>query len=495
MKMNDERLQRYYEAKRLREVEQKTLVQIGDELGISERSVRRLLAMKEPPQERIHRERKISLVEHEETIQKIINEYGENTSKIYVKLTEYGVKTSLRSVQRWMQENRGKKPRRVFNLLEFAPGEAAQTDFGSCHTIQFGSTERRLSVCVTVLCHSRLMYAEFIPCERMEHFLTCQRHAFEFFGGVPRKLIVDNCRCAVKRHHAGVVDWNPKFQAFCGHYRVKPIACTPRTPWAKGIVERMVGYIKNNVVGRRSFSCLEEANAVLSDWIASVANARVHKSTKAIPEKIFHEVEQSQLLALPVIPFPCELVECRVPDRYSRVAFDQNFYSIPSKCAQKVITLKATPKDVFLYDSDGLLIAHHPRCYDRNKFISSSDHIAQVRAQSSSAQKQNAKNDFLSLGKDAADFLHGLEENTLNVTSELLKLLTLRKTYGDNLFLRALHEAVHYQAFRAAYIEHLLLSPAVGRDISPLRIPLASDLMEIPTPIPDFNIYKVKKHE
>ena len=90
----------------LREVEQKTLVQIGDELGISERSVRRLLAMKEPPQERIHRERKISLVEHEETIQKIINEYGENTSKIYVKLTEYGVKTSLRSVQRWMQENR-----------------------------------------------------------------------------------------------------------------------------------------------------------------------------------------------------------------------------------------------------------------------------------------------------------------------------------------------------------------------------------------------------
>ena len=97
-------------------------VQIGDELGISERSVRRLLAMKEPPQERIHRERKISLVEHEETIQKIINEYGENTSKIYVKLTEYGVKTSLRSVQRWMQENREKKPRRVFNLLEFAPG-------------------------------------------------------------------------------------------------------------------------------------------------------------------------------------------------------------------------------------------------------------------------------------------------------------------------------------------------------------------------------------
>ena len=43
MKMNDERLQRYYEAKRLREVEQKTLVQIGDELGISERTLYRKL--------------------------------------------------------------------------------------------------------------------------------------------------------------------------------------------------------------------------------------------------------------------------------------------------------------------------------------------------------------------------------------------------------------------------------------------------------------------
>ena len=40
MKMNDERLQRYYEAKRLREVEQKTLVQIGDEL--TEEDIERL---------------------------------------------------------------------------------------------------------------------------------------------------------------------------------------------------------------------------------------------------------------------------------------------------------------------------------------------------------------------------------------------------------------------------------------------------------------------
>jgi transposase len=49
----------------------------------------------------------------------------------------------------------------AFLMLEFAPGECAQVDWGSFGFVPVGSTRRRLSFFVMVLCHSRMMYVEF----------------------------------------------------------------------------------------------------------------------------------------------------------------------------------------------------------------------------------------------------------------------------------------------------------------------------------------------
>ena len=43
-----------------------------------------------------------------------------------------------------------------------------------------------------VLCYSRMLYLEFTLSEAMDHFLSCHRHALEFFGGVPQKIMIDN---------------------------------------------------------------------------------------------------------------------------------------------------------------------------------------------------------------------------------------------------------------------------------------------------------------
>ena len=54
-----------------------------------------------------------------------------------------------------------------------------------------------------VLCYSRMMYVEFTVSQTMEHFLACHQHAFEFFGGIPHKVMVDNLKSAVLQTHAG----------------------------------------------------------------------------------------------------------------------------------------------------------------------------------------------------------------------------------------------------------------------------------------------------
>ncbi|MBK7767759.1 MAG: transposase [Sulfuritalea sp.] len=85
----------------------------------------------------------------------------------------------------------------------FAPGECAQVDWGEFGSIGVGSTRRRLSFFVMVLCHSRLMYVEFTVSQTMEHFLAAHEHAFAAFGGCPARLTIDNLKSAVLSRAVG----------------------------------------------------------------------------------------------------------------------------------------------------------------------------------------------------------------------------------------------------------------------------------------------------
>jgi len=87
----------------------------------------------------------------------------------------------------------------AFLTLAFAPGECAQVDWGGAGSMAIGSTRRRLSFFVMVLCYSRLCYVEFTLGEATEHFLAAHQNAFEFFGGVPAKVLIDNLKISTSR--------------------------------------------------------------------------------------------------------------------------------------------------------------------------------------------------------------------------------------------------------------------------------------------------------
>ena len=135
----------------------------------------------------------------------------------------------------------------AYLMLEFAPGECAQVDWGSFGTVSVGSTRRRLSFFVMVLCYSRLLYVEFTLAETMEQFLSAHRHAFEFFGGVPEKVMIDNLKVGVLRHPLGEAAlFHPRYLELAAHYGFRPVACAVRKGNEKGRVESAVGYVKKN---------------------------------------------------------------------------------------------------------------------------------------------------------------------------------------------------------------------------------------------------------
>src|SRR5262249_2318604 len=153
------------------------------------------------------------------------------------RLREHGFDGSYELVKAYVRTVRPKR-QPAFLTLAFAPGECAQVDWGAFGTVPVGHTHRQLSFFVMVLCYSRMLYVEFTVSQTMEHFLACHQHAFDFFGGVPQKVMVDNLKSAVLKRAVGNVPvLNPKYLDFATHYGFTIVPCNVGKGNEKGRVE------------------------------------------------------------------------------------------------------------------------------------------------------------------------------------------------------------------------------------------------------------------
>lgn len=113
---------------------------------------------------------------------------------------KYRFQGSYSSVRRYLASLEEAHPQ-VTTVLEFAPGEAAQVDFGAGPKITDGYTGEVFSTWffVMTLAWSRHQYVEMVRDQKVATWLGCHRRAFEWFNGVPGKLIIDNPKCAITR--------------------------------------------------------------------------------------------------------------------------------------------------------------------------------------------------------------------------------------------------------------------------------------------------------
>ena len=165
------------------------VAQLAEKLNISESSVRRWLK-KSQYSERPSRKLASKLSPWHDYIERLLQQHHYSAQQLFQMISEEGYTGSYSTVKRYVSQVRSAQ-KKAFFKLNFASGDAAQVDFGYCGTIPCGNTRRRLIVFVMVLCHSRYMYAEFIPCERTEHFLQAHFNAFQYFDGIPKRVIVD----------------------------------------------------------------------------------------------------------------------------------------------------------------------------------------------------------------------------------------------------------------------------------------------------------------
>jgi transposase len=288
---------------------------------------------------------------------------------------EYGFRGSYSAVRRMLAEIRASAPPATTVRLSFAPGEAAQLDFGAGPFLFDPERQqmRRAWAFVMTLCFSRHQYLEFVFDQSVPTWLGLHRRAFEWFGQVPRRLIIDNPKCAITR--ACVFD--PVVQrayAECAEgYQFKIDPCPPADPAKKGIVEAGVKYVKRNFLPTRSFRDLGDLNAQARRWVVEEAGVRIHGTTRERPLELF-ALEKPLMLALPAVAPGLGSWHRLILHRDCHVKFDYSLYSAPFTLVGQTLWLRATDLSVSIFQ-DYRLVATHLRCRSPGGRRTQRDHL------------------------------------------------------------------------------------------------------------------------
>jgi len=410
------------------------------------------------------------------------------SAQIFQQLRQAGYSGGISIVKQYVAQVR--PPRRpAFLTLTFAPGECAQVDWGQFGSIAVGSTRRRLSFFVMVLCHSRMLYVQFTPAETMEHFLDCHVNAFNFFGGTPAKTMVDNLKSAVLQHAFGQEALlNPRYKDLADRYGTEIVPCGVGQPQEKGRVENAVAYVKKNFLAGRELTSLDALNGDVRQWLDTIANVRVHGTTHRQPLELF-AAEKAALRPLPILPYDVAAIRPARANSQFRVIVETNRYSVPAVHAGAPVTLKLYPGHVCIYRQDKL-IARHVRSYDRHQDIEDPDHPKALLQQRRRAADQKLLQRLLALTPRAERFYQALAERRLNAPHHVRKIVALSEIYGIEPAARAIDDALEFEAFSCEYIANLLeqrrrVLPEPGA----LHVTRRQDLLELELPEPDMTVY------
>jgi transposase len=411
-----------------------------------------------------------------------------SAQQIFQRLREAGYAGGVTIVKDYVCRIRPRH-QEAFLKLDFAAGECAQVDWGEHETIAVGSTRRRLSFFLMVLCYSRLMYLAFTVSQKMEFFLACHENAFTAFGGVPSRIMVDNLKSAVLQRLVGAAPvFNPKYLDFSRHCGFEISPCNVRSGNEKGRVENGVGYVKKNFLAGLELADFAAMQPAATLWVDTIANVRMHETTHQRPIDRFEE-ERAHLKRLNPAGFDLARVCTVRATKQFRVALDSNHYTVPSRCAGQRLTLKAYADRVCIYDAEQL-VARHPRSMDRHQHIEDPDHERQLLAQRKSAREQRLLVHFLALSPRAQAYLQGLEAKRVNARGHLRKILALAEIHGKEAVARALDDGLELQAFSAEYIANILAARRrIGPEPPALQLTRRADLLELELPEPDLSIY------
>lgn len=232
----------------------------------------------------------------------------------------------------------------------------------------------RVYVLVVVLPFSSRLWAEGFCDMRQASWQDGQAHAFDYFGGVPRMLVPDNCATAADRSALYVTLVNGEYERFAEHYGAAVVPARVRRPRDKSTSETTVDIVERWVVApanEMTFYTLEEFNdfcAERVDWL----NSRPFSAREGSRDSVYEAEEAPRMQPLPPEPYErCEWRSAKVSPDY-HVTIDYMHYSVPNALIGRQVDVRLTASAVTVL-ADGEVVAEHRRLRGRKGQYSTVD--------------------------------------------------------------------------------------------------------------------------
>jgi hypothetical protein len=287
---------------------------------------------------------------------------GLRLTKVHRLLARAGVEVPYSSLHRFAVKHCGFSDRRrlTVRLAESEPGEVAQVDFGRLGLIPDLETGRKrvAHALIVTLVFSRHQYVHVTHSQQIEDVIEGLEDAWAFFGGVTRRVILDNLKAAITKADRYDPIFQRTFEEYARHRGFVIDAARPRKATDKPHVERNVSYVRDNFFRGEDWRDLAHVQREALRWCLETAGARIHGTTRKRPLAVFENLERAKLLPLIRERFdPPRWGRCKVhPDHH--ISFQKALYSVPTRYVGKTVWARGNSKLLRIY-CDGALIKIH----------------------------------------------------------------------------------------------------------------------------------------
>ena len=471
---------------RLYHAEQLSRRQIAGQLGINRKTVAAVIQRgRVITQVRQRRPRASILEPHHALIDRLLEDAPARSAvNILQRLRDAGYRGGITILRDRLREIRPTAAREAFFELDFAPGEAAQVDWGEFGDV-FGDGTK-VHVFVMVLCFSRMLYVEFTLRETLPALLRCYQRALQFFGGRCREYWHDNMRTVVAERVGRLWRLTPKFEAYRGFHGFKAVLCGKGKGNEKGRVENGVKLVRHQFWPGRHFADLADLNQQGRRWRDEIANRREHAATGKVPELVF-ATEKEVLLPLRAEPYETDdMLSTRVSP-FFRVHFDGNDYTVPWTLRGKAVTVRGYDHRVRVCYGDKE-VASHQRCFLKGQVVARDEHQQGLREHKAAASRNWQLETVARWGPSCRRYLEIIQAGQRSLRLEISELLCLATVYGSEQVEATIGRLLARGNVGVSHVERALrLSDAQAKAPPPLQ--LTQEHLTFIPPAPDLRSY------
>lgn len=421
---------------------------IAKKLGMDRKTIRRTLGRAPAPPS------PSKLDPFKDKIRALLSQ-GLTGPRILREIREIGYTGGRTVLGQFLRKHRGpkKEPRKAFRRFETAPGIEAQADW-SPYRVWIAGVQTTANCFSLVLAHSRRIFVAFYRDQRLPSLLHGHVEAFRYMEGVTRTVLYDNMTQVTLGRRGGQPIWNEKFLEFAKHYGFEPRVCRPRDPNRRGKGERPFAWIYTDLIVGNTFSSWEDLNSRARTWLNTVANVRLHSTTRRRVDEMFAE-EKPLLISLPSLDYPTDRREMRKVGIDGTVALEGSYFPVPARFVGQWVTLRVYPDHVEIQDAQGQVAARH-RIPERPTRIFS-DCRPPIAIGPAPLSRTAMETAFLGRFPEASDFLDGLHSRMKALLPiHLRQIDRLVEIYGQNDVAAAIHRADRYRNFSALAVARIL---------------------------------------